>query len=244
MIPALVGPLAAGTTVIPQFGKASGCVKDNGAFCWDWISGHWSSLFQPALVAHVKLTLIAVGVGFAIALGLALAAHLQGRLITPIAVLTGILFTIPSLALFQVLVPITGLSVLTVEVALVSYTLSVLFRNIVTGLREVPEEVRDAARGMGLTRAQILRQVELPVAVPALMAGLRIATVTVISLATVAAVVIDEGLGQPIFDGLQNDFKSRYVMAGLLAVLLALVADGLLVIAQRLLTPWARARRA
>jgi osmoprotectant transport system permease protein len=152
-----------------------------------------------------------------------------------------VLYTIPSLALFQLLVPITGLTELTVEVALVSYTLLILFRNTLTGLREVPEDARDAARGMGLTARQMLWRVEVPLAVPAIIAGVRVATVTVISLATVAAFVVDEGLGAPIFAALQSSFNTEFIAAGALAVLLALLADALLVGVQRLVTPWARA---
>jgi osmoprotectant transport system permease protein len=158
--------------------------------------------------------------------------------------LSGVLYTIPSLALFQLLVPLTGLTVLTAEIALVSYTLLIIFRNVLTGLREVPEETREAARGMGLTPNQILVRVELPLALPAIVAGVRIATVTVISLATVAAFVIDRGLGAPIFAALQTSFKTEFIAAGALAVALALVADGLLVLVSRALTPWAATRGA
>jgi len=141
-------------------------------------------------------------------------------------------------------VPITGLTLLTVEIALISYTLLILFRNILEGLRGVSPDVREAAEGMGLTARQSLWRVELPLALPAIIAGLRVATVTVISLATVAAFVVDEGLGSPIFAALQNSFKTEVIAAGALAVALALVADGLLLGVQRLLTPWAAARRA
>lgn len=235
--------LAAGGPVIPTFGKSSSCVQHNGALCFDWIRDNWDSTFQPALISHLKLTAIAVGIGFVLALGLALLAHQRRWLITPLTLVFATVFTIPSLALFQVLVPISGLTVLTAEIALVGYTLSILFANIITGLREVPAEVRDAARGMGLSDRQILFRVELPIALPAVMAGLRIATVTVISLATIATVITVQSLGGPIFEGIQNDFKTKYVAAGLLTVVLALVADGLLVITQRRLTPWSRARR-
>jgi osmoprotectant transport system permease protein len=152
-------------------------------------------------------------------------------------------YTIPSLALFQLLVPVTGLTVTTVEVALVGYTLLILYRNILEGLRGVPAEVLEAARGMGLTRRQTLWRIELPLAVPAIMAGLRVAVVSTIALATVAALVIPEGLGYPIFLALRDAFNTEIIAAGLLAIGLAFVADGLLVLAERALTPWARARR-
>ena len=229
--------------VIPDFGQGSECVRENRLFCWDWASEHWDDTLQPRLVEHVELTLIAVGLGLGIALAAALLVHRVGRLETPLAVFFAVLYTVPSLALFQLLVPFTGLTVTTVEIALVGYTLLILFRNVLGGLRGVPDDVLEAARGMGLTPTQTLLRVELPLAVPALLAGIRIATVTTISLATVGAFLIPEGLGAPIFDGLRTGFQTRYIAAGLLAVALALVADALLVLAGRVLTPWARARR-
>jgi osmoprotectant transport system permease protein len=243
VIPAALLPLA--QTVIPNFGRKSECAARNGTFCWDWFTQNWSTVFGPRLVQHIVLSLIAVAIGFAISFVLALIAHRRRWVATPVSLVSGLLYTIPSLALFQLLVPITGLTRLTAEIALVSYTLLILFRNILTGLSSVPGDVREAARGMGLTDRQILRGVELPLALPAIMAGVRIATVTVISLATVAAFVIDEGLGAPILDAIQRqNFKTEFLAAGGLAILLALTADALLVGVQRLLTPWARAGRA
>jgi len=236
-------PLAAAGPVIPDFGRGSSCVRGNGTFCWDWVDSHWSDTLRPALVQHVVLTLVAIAVGFAIAFALALLAHRRGWITTPVVLVTGLLYTIPSLALFQLLVPFTGLSRTTAEIALVSYTLLILFRNTLAGLAGVPEDVRDAARGMGLTRRQLLWRVELPLAMPAIVAGLRIATVTVISLATVAVFVVNEGLGAPIYAGLQQTFKTELIAAGALCVVLALAADGLLVLAQRVLTPWTRVAR-
>ncbi|HKP91997.1 MAG TPA: ABC transporter permease [Thermoleophilaceae bacterium] len=233
-------------TVIPDFGGggAGSCVRQDKLFCWDWFSEHWSDTFQPKLIDHIELTLIAVGIGLVISFALALVAYRFVRLETPITMLTGLLFTIPSAALFQLLVPVTGLTTTTVEIALVSYTLLILFRNIVVGLRGVPEEVREAARGMGLTRRQTLLRVELPLAVPAILAGVQVATVTVISLATVGAFIVDQGLGDPIFKAIQTSFNTELIAAGLLTTLLALVAYLIIAVAQRLLTPWAvRANR-
>jgi osmoprotectant transport system permease protein len=138
---------------------------------------------------------------------------------------------------------VTGLTVTTVEVALVGYTLLILYRNTLEGLRGVPVDVLEAARGMGLTRRQTLWRVELPLAVPAIMAGLRVAVVSTIALATVAAFVIPQGLGYPIYLALREAFKTEIIVAGALAIGLALVADGLLVVAERALTPWAQTRR-
>ena len=241
MIASVLHGLVTAQTVIPKFGHASDCVRQNRTFCWSWFSDHWSDVFQPALLDHVKLTLIAIAVGFVISIIGAILAFQRGWFERPFSVVAGILYTIPSLALFQLLVPITGLTELTVEIALVSYTLLILFRNTLTGLREVPEDAREAARGMGLTPRQMLWRVEVPLATPAIIAGVRVATVTVISLATVAAFVVDEGLGAPIFAALQSSFNTEFIAAGALAVLLALVADAALVAVQRLVTPWARA---
>ncbi len=238
--------LAAGGPVIPSFGGGSSfsCERKNGLFCTDWFSRNWGSLLWPALRQHIVLTLIAVAIGFAIATTLALIAYRNGWVERPVIIVTSILYTIPSLALFELLdgVPALGLSRTTAEVALVSYTLLILFRNTLTGLREVPAEVREAAAGMGMKPIESLLRVELPLALPAIIAGLRIATVTVISLATVASLVDNEGLGVPILDAVaKNVFKTELISAGVLAVLLALVADALLVGLQRILTPWTRA---
>ena len=228
--------------VIPNFGSASKCEQDNGWWCTDWLHQHWGDTLQPALVQHVELSAIAVGIGFAIAFALALAGYRFRFLDPPIGVVADFLYTIPSLALFQLLVPVTGLTVTTVEIALVSYTLLILYRNMVAGLRSVPDEALEVARGMGLTRTQTFFRVELPLAVPAIVAGLRIAAVSTISIATVAAFVIPKGLGRPIFIALGQDlFKTEILAAGGLAIALALVADVVLVLTQRVLTPWSRA---
>jgi osmoprotectant transport system permease protein len=235
-------PLLADGPVIPNFGSGSQCEQDNGWWCTDWLHAHWSDTLQPALLQHIELSLIAIGIGFAIAFLLALAGYRWRLVDPPVGVLADFLYTIPSLALFQLLVPFTGLTVTTVEVALVSYTLLILYRNMVAGLRAVPEDAKEAARGMGLTPRQTFLRVELPLAVPAIVAGIRIAFVSTISIATIAAFVIPKGLGRPIFIGLQQDiFKTEILAAGGLAILLALVADALLAFAQRLLTPWSRA---
>jgi len=233
-----------GEPVIPDFGQGSPCVRENRAFCWDWVGDHWRDILLPRLVEHAELTAIAVGIGFAIAFAAALAAYRYGWFEQPFGVFSAFVYTIPSLALFQLLVPFTGLTWTTVEIALVGYTLLILFRNIVAGLRATPPDVLEAARGMGLTRAQTLVRVELPLALPAIVAGVRIATVTTISLATVAAFVLPDGLGQPILDGLRTNFNTKFIAAGALAVALALVADASLVLVERLVTPWSRVRRA
>jgi osmoprotectant transport system permease protein len=232
-----------GEPVIPDFGEASACVSENRTFCAGWVRDNWEPVLRPALVEHVELTLIAVALGFAIALAAALLAHRFRHFERPFATFSAVVYTIPSLALFQLLVPVTGLTVTTVEIALVGYTLLILFRNILAGLRAAPPEVLEAARGMGLTETQTLWRVELPLALPAIVAGLRVAVVSTIALATVAAFVVSEGLGVPILGALRENFRTEILAAGALAVGLAILADALLVLAQRAVTPWATARR-
>lgn len=231
--------------VIPNFGSTSKCVANNGVFCWDWFSHRWGSTFEPALIQHIELVFIAVGIGFVIAFALAILAHLAHWTAAPINIFTAAMYTIPSLAAFEILVPYTGIGRTTVEVALTSYTLLLLYTNILAGLSGVNTDVLDAADGMGLTRFQRLLRVELPLAVPAIVAGLRVAVVTIISLAAVAAYIVPQGLGKPIFDSLANGFfNTSAVAGGVMCIALALIADALFAGLQRLLTPWANARRA
>jgi osmoprotectant transport system permease protein len=240
-----LAPAAAANPVIPNYGAgSSSCVVHNHLFCTDWISHNWGPVLWPALRGHVVLTVIAVAIGFAISMALALAAHRYGRLEPPTILVTTFLYTIPSLALFELLVAPVGANVYSAEIALVSYTLLILFRNILTGLREVPAEVLDAADGMGMTRTQLLLRVELPLALPAIVAGLRIAVVTIIALATIVYTIYNAGLGVPIHAALgEGPFKTELIAAGGLTVVLALVADGMFVLLQRVLTPWARVGR-
>ncbi len=234
--------IVASGPVIPNFGSGSSCEVNNGWFCTEWVRQHWSDTLQPALFQHIELAAIAVGIGFAIAMALALAGFRYRLLDPPIGFVSDFLYTIPSLALFQILVPFTGISLLTVEIALVSYTLVILYRNMIEGLRAVPAEIIEVARGSGFTRAQTFTRVELPLALPAILSGLRVATVSTISIATIAPFVIAKGLGQPIYDALGQDvFKTEIFMAGGMVIALALVSDTLLVLLQRALTPWARA---
>jgi osmoprotectant transport system permease protein len=228
--------------VIPKFGQASSCIVQNRQFCATWFFDNFSSRFEPRLIEHIELTAIAVGAGMVIAFTAAIIAYRLDWFETPFSLFTAFLYTIPSLALFELLVPITGINRFTAEIGLVSYTLLILFRNTLTGLRGVPPSALEAAQAMGLTPRQTLVRVEIPLAVPAIMAGVRIATVTTISLATVAAYIGAGGLGQPIFDGIQTGFKTEFVAAAVLAVLLAIIADVLLVLFQRAITPWSRRR--
>ena len=207
---------------------------------WDWIASHLDEI-ALRVGEHLELTLIAVLVGTLVAFALSFIGLRVPAAYAPITWVTGILYTIPSLALFSMLVPYTGLTVLTAEIGLVSYTLLILIRNIVGGIRAVPHEVRDAARGMGYTPRQILLRIELPLALGVIFAGIRVATITTIGLVTVPALIGEGGLGYFILLGIQLFFSTPLVVGALGSVALAVIADGALVLAQRALTPWTRA---
>jgi osmoprotectant transport system permease protein len=217
-------------------------VSDEPFIRWDWVADHADDILAQ-LGEHIALTVLAVVIGFAISLPLAIVSYRHRRLYPPITWITGFLYTIPSLALFVLLIPITGLSILTAEIGLVSYTLLILIRNTVSGLSSVPTEVKEAAQGMGLTRRGMLWRVELPLALPAIVAGLRIATVTTIGLVTVTALIGQGGLGRFILRGLRQFFSTETFVGAILSVVLALVADALFVAAQRQVSPWSRSSR-
>ena len=208
---------------------------------WQWIWDH-RGVIGSRFLEHIELTVIAVGIGLAISIPLAILAYRHGRAYGPLTWGTGLLYTIPSIALFALLVPITGFSVTTAEIGLVSYTLLILIRNTVVGLQGVPEDVREAARGMGYTPSQLLWRVEVPLALPAIMAGVRVATVSTIGLITIAAIIGKGGLGQFILDGLTTFYIPEMLTGALLSVAFALIADTLLLGAQRVLTPWSVTR--
>jgi osmoprotectant transport system permease protein len=207
------------------------------------VRAHWSDTLEPHLVQHVQLTLVAVSIGFVIAFGLALLAHRVRAVDQPISIVAALIYTIPSPAAFVIILPFYGISNTTVEIPLIGYSLVILYPNIVAGLRAAPPDVLEAARGMGLSRRQLLTRVELPLAVPAIIGGLRIAVVSTVAIATVAAFVGDRGLGTPIFIALRNPipFKTEIYSAGFLVVALALTCDLVLVTARRVLVPWSRA---
>jgi osmoprotectant transport system permease protein len=212
----------------------SGCVANDG-FCPSWIAHNWHRYTHP-FFQHLYLTVIAVAIGFLIASSLAIVAHRRRWLIGPLTTITGVMYTIPSLALFFLLQPITGRGDTTALIALVSYTLLIIFRNVVAGLDNVAPETRDAARGVGLTERQLLWRVELPLALPEILAGLRVASTTTVGLATLAFFAGAGGLGGAIFADIT--FKSNVVVAGGLCVALAVALDLVILGAQRLLTPW------
>ncbi len=207
---------------------------------WDWIAGHLNEL-GARLVEHVELTVIAVVLGFVIAFGLSLLVLRAPRLEGPVTWITGTLYTIPSLALFALLIPYTGLTILTAEIGLVSYTLLILVRNIVSGIRGVPADVREAAVGMGYTPRELLWRVQLPLALAVIIAGIRVATISTIGLVTVTGLIGLGGFGNLIWQGIQLFFSTELIVGAVGSVALAIVADALLVLVQRRLTPWTRA---
>ncbi|MEO5854104.1 MAG: ABC transporter permease [Nocardioides sp.] len=211
----------------------------NEWICWQYVSDRHSEIVD-ATVQHLGLTVAAVVAGLVIAFPLALSARRYPRLETTIlGVSTGI-YTVPSLALFPLLVPFTGLSPTTVVIGLALYALTVLVRSMLQGLRSVPDEVRECATGLGYGRSRLLYLVELRLALPVIMAGLRVATVSTVALTTVGSLVAYGGLGNLIKDGVSTNFRAELLTAAVLCVVLAVLLDVLLVLAQRVLTPWTR----
>lgn len=208
---------------------------------WDWVLSHLGDIVGR-IGEHLVLTGLAVGFGFVIAFVFSLWALRWPWLYPPLTWVAGVLYTIPSLALFALLIPFTGLSILTAEIGLVSYTLLILVRAIVGGIRSVPAEVREAAVGMGYSPSQVLWKIELPLAVPVIIAGVRVATITTIGLTTVTALIGQGGLGALILDGIQRFFTTPLLVGAVLSIALAVVIDAGLVLLQRLATPWVRAR--
>jgi osmoprotectant transport system permease protein len=206
---------------------------------WDWVSRHTHTI-TGALRQHMVLTGVSVAVGLLVSIPLGVIAWRWRRWQQPIFAVAGILYTIPAIALFALLVPITHLTARTVEIGLVLYSLLIMIRNVVAGLDAVPDDVREAARGMGFTPMRQLLRVELPLALPAIVAGVRIATVSTIGLVTIGALIGTGGLGQLVYQGLIQEFRTPLVVGAVLSVALAATADVALLGVQRLLTPWAR----
>jgi osmoprotectant transport system permease protein len=207
---------------------------------WIWISDHLDDIVSQG-IQHLYLTVASVAIGFAIAFPLAVLASRRRRVAAPITWVMGILYTIPAIAFIFLLLPITGFSLTTVVIPLIAYSLLILFRNTLAGLDGVDADVKEAAVGMGLSRRQVLWKVEIPLALPVIIAGLRIATVSAIGLVTIAALIGRGGFGQFIQDGLQTFFWTPLLVGVVLSVLLAFLADVLLLFVQRLTTPWTRA---
>ncbi|MEU1118684.1 MULTISPECIES: ABC transporter permease [unclassified Streptomyces] len=218
------------------------CLVTNDWICGEYVRSRSQELIDATL-QHVGITVVSVAIGVAVALPLALLARRVRFLAGPILGVTTVLYSIPSLAMFSLLLPFFGLSASLVVTGLVLYSLTVLVRNILAGLQAVPDEARDAAKGMGYGPLRLLWEVELPLALPALLAGIRITTVSTVALTTVGAIVDYGGLGTLILDGLDTTFKAQVLTASVLCVLLAVVADLLLLGLQRWLTPWTRPHR-
>jgi osmoprotectant transport system permease protein len=219
--------------------SSENCIQQN-KICPGWAIDNFDRYTKPA-VEHIELVLISVVLGFAIAMGLALISHRRRWLVTPITALTGALYTIPSIAFFFLLLPLTGRGDDTAIIALTVYTLQIIYRNIMSGLANVPESTKDAARGMGLTEGQLLWKVELPLAVPEIIGGLRIATVSTVAIATLAVFAHAGGLGTQIYGEGNLTFPTSIVIAGAIAIAMALTFDTAFLFAQRLATPWRRA---
>jgi osmoprotectant transport system permease protein len=241
--PLLAMPLAA----VGEVGK--GFIKERSGtaceelrshlFCFDWAREHIGSFGTPAR-QQLELVVISVVIGFVIAFALALLARRFRYLEPPLLAGTGILFAIPSVAFFLLLLPITGRGRETAIVALTAYTLQIIYRNVMVGLHNVPESAKDAARGTGLTERQILWKIEIPLAIPEIVAGLRVAAVSTMAIATLAIFVHAGGLGSKIYGGANLNFPTSIVIAAAIAIVLALLLDGMLLLVQRAITPWRR----
>jgi osmoprotectant transport system permease protein len=249
----IAGPfaaIAAWAPTIAQFGpnsdffkqRTATCVSENKTFCFDWAAANADRYVTPTL-QHIVLVVVPVGLGFLIAFGLALIAHRRGWLEATFTGITGVLFTIPSLAFFSLLLPVTGRGTDTAIIALTAYTLNILFRNIVSGLANVPDSAKDAGRGMGMSDRQLLWAVELPLAVPEIIGGLRIATVSTVAIATLAVFAGAGGLGTQLYPD-NFTFKTGIIIIIAIVIVMATAFDAILVGIQRLITPWRQVRPA
>ncbi len=215
----------------------SDCIANNEPFCFEWVVDNFADRYVTPTFEHLYLVLISVALGFAIAFGMALLSNRRRWLVPPFIGMTGVLYTIPSLAFFFLLLPITGRGTDTAIIALTAYNLQIIYRNIVAGLANVPSEAKDAGRGMGMTDRQLLWRVELPLSVPEIVAGLRIATVSTVAIATLAVFAGGGGLGQQLV-GSNLTFKTNVLVVAVLAIGMAVLFDILLLLAQRRLTRW------
>lgn len=233
-------PLVGQVEIHKRTGENASCVAQNKGFCLGWAIDNFDRYTTP-LLNHLFLVLVAVAIGFAVAFAMALISHGRRWLVPTLTGATGVLYTIPSLAFIFLLLPITGLGWTTAIIVLSAYTLQIIYRNIVAGLANVPPESREAGLGMGMTDRQLLWRVELPLALPEIIAGLRIATVSTVAIASLMVFANVNTLGAPIYQ--QLTFKTNIVVAGSLTILLAIAFDLALLLAQRLLAPWRRPGR-
>jgi len=209
---------------------------------WSWVERHTDDIVERT-IAHLELTGITLLIGLVIALPLGIACHRWRRVYPTVLGVAGVIYTVPSLALFALLIPFTGLSRTTSIIPLVSYTLLILVRNVVAGLQSVPEDVRESATGMGFSPLRQLLRIELPLALPAIMAGIRITSVTTIGLVTITSLIGEESLGLLILDGLYRDFRTPLVVGTVCIVTLSALADLGFLGLEKALAPWARRRR-
>jgi osmoprotectant transport system permease protein len=219
--------------------SGTSCVAENDTVCVGWAVDNIDRYVTPTL-EHLELVVLSVGFGFALAFAMALISHRRRWLVPTFTGVTGVIYTLPSIALFALLLPITGRGTTTAVIALTLYTLQIIYRNIVTGLANVPEASKDTGRGMGMTDRQLLWKVELPLAVPEIIAGLRIATVSTVAIATLAVFAGAGGLGAEIYNDI--DFKTGIVVSGTIAIAMAIAFDALYVAAQRWISPWRKVR--
>jgi osmoprotectant transport system permease protein len=244
MLDGLAIPLGQAGDFVREAGEGgTECVAQNDTVCIGWALENFDRWTTP-LLEHLLLVSVAVIAGFAIAFGLALISHGRRWLVPAFIGATGVIYTIPSIALFLILLPITGRGTVTALIALSLYNLQIIYRNIVTGLANVPEASKDSGRGMGMTKRQLLWRVELPLAIPEIIAGLRIATVSTVAIATLAIFAGAGGLGEVIYtDGIKADvFKTAIVVGSFLAIAMAIVFDVLYVAGQRVISPWRQVR--
>jgi osmoprotectant transport system permease protein len=228
-------PLLGAVEIHNRTGPNAPCQAQNKPFCFGWAVDNFDRYTTPFL-NQLVLVLVCVLLGFAIAFTLALISHRRRWLVSTFTGATGVLYTIPSLAFIFLLLPITGLGWTTAILILTVYTLQILYRNMLAGLANVPAESKDAGRGMGMTDRQLLWRVELPLALPEIIAGLRIATVSTVAISTLMVFANVNTLGQPLY--LDISFRTNIVIAGGLSILMAMAFDVLLLLAQRLLAPW------
>ncbi len=219
--------------------------EDKGLVDWGWLADNFVEDVIPAFFEHLYLCVVSLAIALVISVPVGILCARYRKLYTPVTLLTGFFYTIPSFAMFTLLIFVVGLSVgkTPAIIALVLYSLLVMIRNVVTGLDSVPPETKDAARGMGLTDRQILWRVELPLALPVIVAGMRIAMVTVIGIAVIGAYIGGGGLGDLIFDGIDRDFPTLYLTGAVMTTLLAIGADLIFVRVERILSPWSRRSR-
>jgi osmoprotectant transport system permease protein len=219
--------------------QAMSCEAKNDTVCIGWALDNIDRYVTPTL-EHLELVVLSVGIGFFLAFAMALFSHRRRWLVPTFTGVTGVIYTLPSIALFALLLPITGRGTTTAVIALTLYTLQIIYRNIVIGLANVPAAAKDTGRGMGMTERQLLWKVELPLAVPEIIAGLRIATVSTVAIATLAVFAGAGGLGAEIYNDI--DFKTGIVVCGTIAIAMAIGFDALYVAAQRWISPWRKVR--